>query len=309
MKVYLREYIDPAARERLASEVDIVDSFDDVEDIDGIIIRTDDVPREVIENATNLKVIAKHGVGCNTIDLDAAKERGIPVVNTPTANMNAVAELIVGLMLDVSRNIGYTDRVTRGEGFSRIAPPEAQGMELSGKTVGLIGMGNIARRVGEILKNGFGVKLVGYDTFIPRELAESWGIEQYDNLEDMLAVSDIVNISVPLTPDTKDMVSMPQLEAMKDTAILINAARGGVVNEDDLYEALKNGVIRGAACDAFVVEPPNGENKLMELDNFVATPHIGANTAESLERMGEQAVDNVLFVLGGGKPERTVNGV
>lgn len=309
MKVYLREYIDPDARAKLAEKVEIVDSWDDVETIDAAIIRTDAVPRDIIERATNLKVIGKHGVGCNTIDLEAAKERGIPVVNTPTANMNAVAELIVGLMLDVARNVSYCDRVTRGEGFSRIAPPEVEGLELTGKTIGLVGMGNIARRVGEIVKGGFGAKLVGYDSYISREQAQAWGIEQYDELEDMLAVADIVNISVPLTPETKDMISAPQIKAMKETAILINAARGGIVNEDALYEALKEKTIRAAACDAFVEEPPNGQNKLMGLDNFVATPHIGADTTESLERMGEQVVELVLDVLAGKKPARTVNGV
>lgn len=309
MKVYLREYIDPPARAKLAEKVEIVESFDHPEEIDGIIIRTDEVPREVIEKATNLKVIGKHGVGCNTIDLEAAKEHGIPVINTPTANMNAVAELIVGLMLDAARNISYCDIVTRGEGFSRIAPPEVEGTELTGKTIGLVGMGNIARRAGAILTGGFDAKLVGYDTYIPREQAEAWGIEQYDKLEDMLEVADVVNISVPLTPETKDMIGAEQLAHMKKSAILINAARGGIVNEDALYDALKNGVIRAAACDAFVDEPPNGENKLMSLDNFIATPHIGADTAESLERMGEQVVEQVLFVLDGGKPERTVNGV
>ncbi len=309
MKVYLREYIDPPARAKLAEKFEIVESFDHPEEIDGIIIRTDEVPREVIEKATNLKVIGKHGVGCNTIDLEAAKEHGIPVINTPTANMNAVAELIVGLMLDAARNISYCDIVTRGEGFSRIAPPEVEGTELTGKTIGLVGMGNIARRAGAILTGGFDAKLVGYDTYIPREQAEAWGIEQYDKLEDMLEVADVVNISVPLTPETKDMIGAEQLAHMKKSAILINAARGGIVNEDALYDALKNGVIRAAACDAFVDEPPNGENKLMSLDNFIATPHIGADTAESLERMGEQVVEQVLFVLDGGKPERTVNGV
>ncbi len=309
MKVYLREYIYPPAREKLAERAEIVDCLEPAEEIDAVIIRTDEVPRSFIEKAKNLKVIGKHGVGCNTIDLEAAKEAGVPVINTPTANMNAVAELIVGLMLDVSRNISYCDRVDRGEGFSRIAPPEVEGMELTGKTIGLVGMGNIARRAGAILKGGFDVKLVGYDTYIPREQADAWGIEQYDKLEDMLAVADVVNISVPLTPETENMIGAEQLACMKPTAVLINAARGGIVNEDALYEALKAKTIRGAACDAFVSEPPNGENKLMSLDNFVATPHIGADTSESLERMGEQVVEQVLDVLDGNKPARTVNGV
>lgn len=306
MKVYLREYIHPDARAKLAKQVEIVDSFDDVENIDGAIIRTDEVSRDVISKAKNLKIIGKHGVGCNTIDLEAAKEFGVPVINTPLANMNSVAELIVGLMLNISRNIAYCDTKSKAEGFSRIAPPEMTGIELTGKTVGLVGMGNIARRAGEILKGGFNVKLVGYDPFTSKEQADAWGIEKYEVLEDMLEVSDIINISVPLTKSTENMISAPQFDHIKKTAILINAARGGIVNEDDLYVALKEGKLRAAACDAFVVEPPTGENKLMSLDNFCATPHIGANTEEALVRMGEEVVEEVLTVLNGGEPKHRV---
>ncbi len=306
MKIFLREYIDPKAVELLKSKAELVDNWDHPEELDAIILRNIDVTREMMEKAVNLKVIGKHGVGCNTIDLKAAKELGITVLNTPTANTNSVAELIVGLMLTVSRHIHYCDAVTRKEGFSRIAPPEVSGRELTGKTLGLVGMGHISRRVGEILKNGFSVRLAGYDPYCTRSQAENWGIEKFENLDDLLRVSDLINISVPLTPDTKNMIVKENLDCCKKEAILINAARGGVVNEDDLYEALKSGKLYGAACDAFVSEPPNGSNKLMSLDNFCATPHIGADTEEALERMGMEVAEEVLKVLEGGEPSHRV---
>ncbi len=306
MKVYLSEYIYPGAVERLKEQAEIVDNWDCIEELDAIILRTADVTRDIIARAKKLKVIGKHGVGCNTIDLEAAKEYGVTVVNTPTANTNSVAELIVSLMLNAGRNINYCDTKTRKEGFSRIAPPEVSGLELTGKTIGLIGMGNIARRAGEILKNGFSVKLVGYDPYCSHEMAEKYGIEKYEELNDMLEVSDFVNVSVPLTPSTVDLISAENFRHFKKNAILINAARGGIVNEDDLYEALKNHVIRAAACDAFVVEPPNGENRLMSLDNFCGTPHIGADTEEALERMGMEVVEEVLKVLDGKEPAHRV---
>lgn len=306
MLIYLSEYIHPHAVRLIRQQAEITDSFDRVEEIDGIILRTAEVGRDLIRRAKNLKVIGKHGVGCNTIDLDAAKEFGIPVVNTPYANTNSVAELIVGLMLDISRNIAVCDAKIRGDGFSRIAPPEMTGIELTGKTVGLVGMGNIARRMGEILKYGFSAKLVGYDPYCTKEQADFWGIEKYEDLNLMLEVSDIVNISVPLTASTENMISKTNFEHFKKDAILVNAARGGIVNEDDLYQALKSGRLRAAACDAFVHEPPDKTNQLMTLDNFCATPHIGANTEEALYRMGMEVVEEVLNVIDGKKAKNRV---
>lgn len=306
MVVYLSEYIHPDAERLLRSHAEVTDSFDNIEHIDAIILRTAEVSREMISQAKNLKVIGKHGVGCNTIDLDAAKEYGIPVINTPHANTNSVAELIVGLMLNISRSIGYCDSVSRKEGFSRISPPEVEGMELTGKTVGLIGTGNIARRAGEILKKGFSVRLIGYDPFCSKEQAEAWGITKYEDLPDVLREADIVNVSVPLTKSTENMIGEEEFQYFKKEAILINAARGGIVNEDALYNALKSGRIRAAACDAFVKEPPTGENRLMSLNNFCATPHIGANTEDALYRMGMEVVAEVLDILNGKEPVHRV---
>lgn len=306
MKVYLSEYIYPPAEKLLREKAEIVDNWDQIEELDAIILRNVNVTEEMMENARKLKVIGKHGVGCNTIDLDAAKKRGITVLNTPTANMNSVAELIVGLMLSAGRNISQCDAISRKEGFSRIAPPEMCGVELSGKTIGLVGMGNIARRVGEILKNGFDVTLVGYDPYCSREQAEALGIEKFDELDDMLEVSDFVNVSVPLLPSTKNLISAENFAHFKKDAVLINAARGGIVNEQDLKDALEKKTIRAAACDAFVNEPPTEKDPLMQVQNFCATPHIGADTEEALQRMGMEVVTEVLKVLEGKEPQHRV---
>ena len=306
MKIYLSEYIDPKAVALLKTKAELVDKWEHPEELDAVILRNINVTREMMRQAKKLKVIGKHGVGCNTIDLEAAKEFGITVLNTPTANTNSVAELIVGMMLTAARHINYCDAKTRQEGFTRIAPPEVSGRELTGKVLGLVGMGNISRRVGEILKNGFSVQLVGYDPYCGSKQAENWGIKKYENLNDMLEVSDLINVSVPLTPDTKDLISKDNFRHIKKNAILINAARGGIVNEEDLYDALKDGNIYAAACDAFVSEPPNGANRLMTLPNFCGTPHIGADTEEALERMGMEVVKEVLKVLEGGEPKHRV---
>ena len=299
MLVYLSEYIHPDAVKLLKQHGEITDTFDRIREIDAIILRTANITRDIISQASSLKVIVKHGVGCNTIDLEAAKEYKIPVINTPKANTNSVAELIIGLILNVCRGIAFCDAKSRHEGFGRIAPPEMTGIELTGKTIGLVCMGNIALRTGEILKNGFDTVLVGYDPYCTAEQAAIFGIKKYNDLNKMLEVSDIVNISVPLTPSTKNLIAGDSFLHFKKNAVLINAARGGIVNEDDLYTALKTRQLRAAACDAFVKEPPTGENKLTKLNNFCATPHIGANTEEALYRMGMEAVEAVIGAIEG----------
>lgn len=307
MTVFLKEHIHPSARKMLEDSCTVVDNFDHVEDIDAIILRTYPVDAQLMDKCKNLKVIGKHGVGCNTIDLEAARARGITVLNTPHANTNSVAELIVGLILDACRHITQAHEQSREGRFAKIAPPEMTGIEISGKTLGLVGTGNIARRAAEILKGGFGVKVVGYDPYVNKEDMEAMGYEKVDTIRELVSCSDIVNVSVPLTPSTENLVSGDVFDRFKENAILINAARGGIVNEDDLYQALKSGKLKAAACDAFVTEPPSARNtKLYELDNFIGTPHIGACAEEALLRMGEEVVKEVINVLNGGKPAHRV---
>ena len=303
MAVYLSEYIYPEAVETLKEKVSVVDTFDKPEEIEAIILRNIPVTAELMDRCKNLKVIAKHGVGVNTIDLAAAKERGILVTNTPTANSNSVAELIVALTLDACRNVTRAYEKTREGEFASIAPAAMTGMELTGKTLGLVGTGNIARMAAKILQGGFGMKVVGYDPYVSKENMEKMGYEKYETVQELIAVSDVINVSVPLTDSTRNLISGDVFKSFKKGAVLINAARGGIVNEDDLYEALKEKTLRAAACDAFVTEPPTAKtSKLFELDNFIGTPHIGACAEEALERMGTEVVEEVLRVLSGADP-------
>lgn len=307
MTVFLNEYIHPDARKMLEEQCTVVDNFDNADEIEAIIIRVFDVNAEVMDKGKNLKVIGKHGVGCNTIDLEAAKRRGITVLNTPGANTNSVAELIVGLILDVSRNITLAHGKSQAGAFSKAAPAEMTGMELGGKTLGLVGTGNIARQTAAILQNGFGMSVIGYDPYVNAETMAEMGYKKCDTVKELIANSDVVNVSVPLTAATRNLIAGDIFDSFRKGAVLVNAARGGIVNEADLYEALKTGKLRAAACDAFVSEPPTrGNTNLYELNNFIGTPHIGACAEEALWRMGDEVVREVIKVLQGGVPAHRV---
>lgn len=307
MAVFLCEHIHPDARKALEAAYSVVDNLEHPDDIEAIILRTYPVDAALMDRCKNLRVIGKHGVGCNTIDLEAAKARGITVLNTPQANTNSVAELIVGLILDISRNITLSHEQSRAGIFTSVAPAEMTGIEVSGKTLGLIGTGNIARRTAQILASGFNVHVIGYDPFVDQTAMEAMGYQKYDSIKELIAASDIVNVSVPLTPATTDLIAGDVFDCFRRDAVLINAARGGIVNEADLYEALRSGKLRAAACDAFVTEPPSaGNTNLYELDNFIGTPHIGACAEESLYRMGDEVVHEVIRALGGIEPHHRV---
>ncbi len=306
MKIYLSEYIDPAAAQLLAENTEVVDSFDKIEEIDAIILRNIPVSRELMDRAINLKVIGKHGVGVNTIDVDAAREKGIRVIYTPTANADSVAEMTVALLMALERKVVQADRNCRNGVYTSIAPKELIGTEIGGKTLGQIGMGNIAQRIGRILKNGFGCKILGYDPFVSAEDAAARGFEKVETIEELLENSDLVNVNVPLVKSTEHMISGAVFNHFRPGAVFVNAARGAVIDEDDLYEALTSGKLKAAACDTFAVEPPTGENRLLTLDNFIATPHIGGNTEESLARTGMEIVTETLRVLAGEEPAHPV---
>lgn len=301
MKVYLSEYIHPAAVEHLKAHAEIVDNFDHPEELDGMVVRGVKVTREMIERATNLKVVGRHGVGFEGVDIDAAKAHGVHVVNAPLANATSVAELIVARFLEMSRDLYRANAGMRQGAFTRIAPPEMQGTEVTGKTLGLIGMGNIPQMVAHMMTAAFGVKVVGYDPFVPAEEAIRRGIEKVDTLEALLEQSDLVTISVHLNPQTENMIHGDLFDHFKPSAIFVNTSRGKVVNENDLYEALKAGKLRGAAFDVFATDPAPlpKDSPLLTLDNFSATPHIGGNTQEALYRTGMAVVQNVLDVLDG----------
>ena len=306
MVVYLSEYIDPAAEALLRANAEVVDNFDHIEEIDAIILRNIPVTAEMMDRAKKLKVIGKHGVGVNTIGVDAARERGIRVVYTPTANADSVAEMTVALFMALERGIVEANMNCRRSAYDKIGPKSLIGTEIAGKTLGQIGMGNIAQRVAAILKNGFHCRILGYDPFVSAEEAEKRGFIKVDSLEEMLEQSDLVNINVPLVKSTERMISGDVFNHFKPTAVFVNAARGAVIDETDLYNALVAGKLKAAACDTFVNEPPKADNPLLSLENFSATPHIGGNTQESLERTGREVVEQTLAVLAGKEPLHSV---
>ena len=299
MVVYLSEYIYPKAAELLRQQATVVDTFDNIEEIDAIIVRGASVTEEMMDRAKKLKVIAKHGIGCNSIDVEAAKQRGIQVIYTPTANADSVAELTVALFLLLQRRLYEANEGCRAGRFTSIAPRDFLGTEIR--------MGNIAQRIAHILNKGFGVKVLGYDPFINAEEAARRGFEKVDSMEELLERSDMVNINVPLVPSTEHMISREMFDHFKPGAVFVNAARGAVIDEDALYDALVSGKLKAAACDTFVNEPPTGENKLLSLPNFSATPHIGGNTYEALEKAGMEVVTETLRVLNGEKPIHPVH--
>jgi len=256
---------------------------------------------KVLDMAPGVKAIAKMGAGLDTVDIDAASRHDAVVFHTPGANNQAVADHTFALMLNVARRIIYCDQSLRAKRWEHT---KIMGLEIWQKTLGLIGLGAIGRCVA-LRAKGFEMKVVAHDPFWPEAFAAEQGIEKVE-IEELLRVSDVVSIHAPLTPDNKGMIDANALNIMKPTAILINAARGGIVNEADLYEGLKNNVIAGAGIDVFEHEPPS-DSPLLELENVVLTPHTAAFTFEGMNNMSVGVVAQLIEFQKGNKPEFTVN--
>ena len=297
-KVYLNELVSDSVRERLASHYEIIDNLDHPQQLDGMLVRQTPVSRELIEKAVNLKVISMHGIGLDRIDVEAAKEHGIEVFNVPGVGAEAVGELAATYMMALSRNLKKAEAGLKEGRYQTFGPAELVGHELTGKTLGLIGTGNIAQVVMRIMKNAFNMTVLGYDPHASYEKTRQLGIEKVETLTELFERSDFVNISVPLTDETRNMVNAEVLSHARKDLILVNTARGGIVDEEALYIALKEGKIGGAGLDVTVQEPIDKDNPLLSLENFMCSPHIGGSTYESRERVGLIAVDNLIKVLG-----------
>ena len=285
MKVLVADAINEKGIENLKEVAEVtVDTSITPEDLvktineyDGIIVRSrTKVTKEVIANADNLKIIARAGVGVDNIDLDAATEKGIMVVNSPESTSITVAEHTMGLLLSMARKLSIADKSVKEGKWEK---KRFMGVELRNKTLGVIGMGRIGSQVVNRCK-AFEMDAVAYDPYLPEEVATQMGVELTD-LETVLKKADFITIHVPLTPETKHLISHDEFEIMKDTAFITNCARGGIIDEDALYDALKNEKIGGAALDVYEEEPPAEDSKLFELDNIVLTPHIAASTQGS----------------------------
>jgi D-3-phosphoglycerate dehydrogenase len=247
-----------------------------VADFDVVVVRSrTKIDSSVIDRANKLKLIARPGTGLDNVDLRAANARGIEVVNSPEALVEAVAEQVVGLMLALARKTPAADASTRSGSWEK---EKFIGVELKGKTIGIAGMGRIGRRVGEVAK-ALGMTVLGYDIIeISRDVLSSLGCTMVD-LDSLFSSSDFVTLHVPLSPETRQLVDSRRLSLMKKTSFLINTSRGEVIDERALVEALASGTIAGAALDVFETEPPGPG--LLAAPNLIATPHIGGQTAEA----------------------------
>ncbi len=252
------------------------------------------ITRELVEKADKCKIIARVGVGLDNIDQDAAKEKSIRVLNAVEGAITAVAELVIGLMLSMAREIPRADREVRNGNWIK---KELMGTELKGKYLGIVGLGNIGKRLGRLAR-ALNMNIIGYDVVpIDDEFSKEVGLMKAD-LDTLLSSADYVSFHVPLLDSTRHMINAEKLKLMKKTARIINTARGGVIDEEDLYNSLKDGDLAGAALDVFEVEPATG-NKLTTLPNFVATPHMGAQTKEAQLLAANVIAEKIIQVLRG----------
>lgn len=267
---------------------------------DALLVRSETkVTKAVIEaGSPKLKVVGRAGVGVDNIDTAAAKERGITVVNAPLAATNAVAEITIGQMLNLARHLTPADVSTRGGKWEKKA---FMGTELQGKTLGLIGVGRIGARVAEIARV-FGMKIVAYDPYVDEARAKGMGASKVATVAEVVREADYVSVHTPLTAETKNLVNADLLAQFKKGAYLLNVARGGIVDEQAVYESIAKGHLGGAALDVFATEPLKG-SPLLDAPAVRLTPHLGASTTEAQLRAGTQVVEQVLKALAGETPD------
>jgi len=308
MKIYVLDELYPGGVELVARRAEVV-RWDDPkvgnwhEDADGLMIRLTRITAADLARAKRLKAVVKQGVGVDNIDLAAARDKGVVVCNTPGVNADAVAELTLGLTLAVARRVAETDRRVRIDGT--IDRARFLGLELGGKTVGVIGMGNIGTRTARLFRAAFGARILAYDPYVPAGHWPDIPHERLASLDEMWPQVDVVTPHVPLTAETRHIIGRAGIARMKPTAIVVNAARGGVVDEQALHDALKAGKIFGAGLDVFEAEPPTNRDPLIGLPNVVATPHAGGGTLETQAKSSIAVAETLLAVLDGNIPAKS----
>jgi D-3-phosphoglycerate dehydrogenase len=277
---------------------------DEIKEADAIAVRVVKIGADLLARADNLRIIAKHGVGYDNIDVEAATARGVVVVNSPV-NAESVAEHNLGLMLSLSKQIATTERALRE---NRLGPREEyMGVEMKGKTLGLIGLGRIGSELARKCQLAFDMPVMVYDPYVPAEKVEQMGYTRIESMDEVLREADFVVICVPLTRETADLIGTRELGLMKPGAFLVNSSRGGIVDETALHDHLVKGGIAGAGLDVFTQEPPPADHPLLGLDNFIATPHIAGVTAEAMRMMAITVAEEIVRVLCGERPKHPVN--
>jgi D-3-phosphoglycerate dehydrogenase len=293
--VFIPEKIAESGTVLLRTQCEII--TDRLQDADAVIVRLFKITANQLAECKQLKVIAKHGVGVDNIDVAAATARRIPVVFTPAANANAVAEHTLTLLLALARNLYPASAALRAGQWTK-----TEGVELAGKTLGVIGLGRIGRRVAEIARDGLAMEVLAYDPFVSESkfpLAAS--------LDALLRASDFLTLHLPLMPETNHLLNTDRLRLCKPTCRIVNTSRGAVIDEPALADTLKEGRIAGAALDVFEQEPLPAGHPFLATPNLLLTPHISSSTKESLDRMARDAAQGVLDVLGGKRPQWVVN--
>jgi D-3-phosphoglycerate dehydrogenase len=311
MKILISDKAHPNCAERFKAagfEVDEKTGLDPeslkgiIKDYDGLVIRSaTKVTVDLLEAAEKLKVVGRAGAGLDNVDIPAATAKDVVVMNTPGQNSNAAAELAITMVFALSRHL-Y--RACESLKACRWEKKALQGREVMGKTLGVLGFGNIGRIVGE-LGRGVKMQVIAYDPYLTADQIAELGATAA-SFDDLLAQSDFVTIHIPRTKETTNLFNAETIGRMKDGAYLINCSRGGIVDEDALYDALASNKLAGAALDVFEVEPP-GEHKLLDLENFVCTPHLGASTLEAQINVAEAVADQMIRYLKDGEAINAVN--
>jgi len=278
---------------------------DDLREASALIVRLVPVTASLIGKAANLKVIGRHGAGLDAVDLQAATSHHIPVVYTPLANTNAVAEHAMHLILSLARHTVAADRAVRESHFH--LRDSLLGIELRHRTLGIVGIGSIGLRAAEIAHKGFEMNIVAYDPLAKTLPASHHFVKRMDSLRELLQQADVVTLHSPLTPETRHMINSESVAWMKTSALLINTSRGAVIDTHVLADALKSGKLAGAALDVFENEPLPADHPLQSTPRVLFSPHIAGSTGEALEAMAELVARQVVEVLKGQRPKFLAN--
>jgi len=313
MKILIPDKVNPKATEILEQagfEVENKPGITEEEliqvcsDIDAMIVRSGiKITKEVLDAATNLKVVVRAGVGYDNIDSAYAAEKGVIVENTPFGNTNAAAEHTITMLMLLAKHIIHAHTELKSGVWDR---KKFKATELKDKTLGIVGLGNIGKKIASVA-NALEMNVIGSDPFITSEQANEIGVKKVE-FDELIKTSDFITVHVPLTPKTENMISKEQIDQMKDGVRILNVARGGIINEDDLEQALASGKVAAAAIDVWKQEPPICKS-LIASDNLICTPHLGASTKEAQVNVAVDAANQIVNALKEGKIENCVNKV
>ena len=288
-----------------ASATDMATVAQEITAADAAIMRNAGLDRQAMAAAPKLKVLGNHGIGTDPVDVSYAIEIGLPIIYTPYANVQSVAEQAIAMMLAISKRVREADAAVREDRFDYRYTRDFH--ELHGKTLAIIGFGNIGRRTAELARAAFAMRVIVYSPHVDAASIEAAGMEMWDDLDAVLGEADVVSLHQRLTPDTREWLDRKRISAMKKDAILVNTARGALVNAEALIAAVESGHLRGAAMHVFETEPLPADHPYCGARGIVLSPHIGGATEEAMRRTAVETAEQVVGVLAGRRPECLVN--